>query len=160
MGPPVTARLTLLGLVLSACAGPPTAMLVFAPLGDPDNCAASEAEIASGTASLWLGLRRDAVTIASACVPVAGATGWKDLEDALVDAGTLVADLPLGAPLAPFVMGLPPSEVCAATDPSGGIRFCARAEVAFVIDADDGGGRVEVRRICPATWSAQDCFDE
>lgn len=162
MGAKVTVRLLLLllGLALSACADAPAATLVFAPLGDPDNCAASEAEIASGTASLWLGLRRDGVTIAAACVPVAGAADWRDLEDALVSAGTLIDDLPLDASLAPFVMGLPASEACGSRDPSGGIRFCARAEGPFVIDADDGGGEVELRRICPATWSAQDCFDE
>ncbi len=150
--------LALLGL--AACAEPPTATLVFAPLGDPDNCAESEAEIAAGTASLWLGLRRDGATIAAACVPIASAAGWKDLEDALVDAGRLVDELPLGKPLAPFVMGLPASEACDAGDPVGGIRFCARAQQTFVIDPDDGVGRVSLRRICPAAWSAQDCFDE
>lgn len=154
----ISRTVALLGL--AGCAEPPTATLVFAPLGDPDNCAESEGEIAAGTASLWLGLRRDGVTIAAACVPIAGADGWKDLEDALVEAGTLVDELPLEEPLAPFVMGLPASEACDAGDPVGGIRFCARAEEAFVIDPDDGGGRVSLRRICPAAWSAQDCFDE
>lgn len=153
-------RSALLFVLLTACADPPTATLVFAPLGDPDNCAESEAEIASGTHALWIGLRQDGVTIESSCVDVEGATGWPDLEDVLVHGGELVSDLPLGAPLSPFVMGLPAAGACSGADPSGGIRFCARADGDVVIDAEDGGGTVELQRICPQTWSAQDCFDE
>lgn len=152
-------RSVLFALLLAGCSDPPTATLVFAPLGDPDNCADSEADIAAGVADLWLGLRKDGVTVGSACVPVDGATGWRDLEDALLGADAIVDDLPLGEPLAPFVMGLPPSQTCSTSDPLGGILFCARAEDPFVIDEDDGGGEIEVRRICPAAWTAQDCFD-
>ena len=149
-----------LGLLVVGCADAPAARLVFAPLGDPDNCAASEAEIVTGTAFVWVGLRRDGVTIASACVPTDGATSWSDLEDALAHAGAIVDELPLGAPLSPYVMGLPAAVSCSDADPSGGIRFCARADAPFVIDAEDGGGTVAVQRICPATWSTQDCFSQ
>lgn len=151
-------RLVLLwGLALVGCADAPAATLVFGPLGDPDNCAASEAEIVTGTESIWVGVRQDGVTIAASCVGSAGAATWAELEDALVHAGAILGDLPLGDPLEPFAMGLPGAD-CPAGDPSGGIRFCARADAPLTIDADAGGGTVALQRICPTTWSAQDCF--
>ena len=157
---PAAAFLSTVALLASSCAEPPAARLVFAPLGDPDNCAASETEIVTGTGFVWVGLRRDGVTIATACVPTSGATTWRQLEDALVHAGAIVGELPLGTPLSPYVMGLPGADACPEGDPTGGIRFCARAEVPFVIDADDGGGTVLVERICPSAWSTQDCFED
>lgn len=140
------------------CADAPTATLVFGPFGDPDNCVASEAAIVAGTETVWVGLRQQGVTIAGACVETADATTWADLEDALVGAGTILGDLPLGEPLEPFAMGLPGAG-CPANEPSGGIRFCARTEAPIAIDPDEGGGTVTLQRICPSTSSAADCFD-
>jgi hypothetical protein len=166
-------KLVLFGLLLSvaACGDSPEVTFVFAPLGDVDNCAASEAEIAAGTGGVWIGIRQDGVTIESSCVPVRNAGAWGDIEDTLADAGALIEDLPLGVPLQPFVMGLPPGAPCTPGDPSGSILFCGRTKKDHeedpgplhpdvVIDEEDGGGTVLIGRVCRAASNSELCFGE
>lgn len=146
-------------LVLAGCADPPTATVRFAPLGDPDNCAASEEEILSQTSAIWLGLQREGATIADRCFATDGIDRWDGVEDLLVGADLLLEDLPLNESFDLLVMGLPAPGGCPDGEPVGAVRFCGRSSEPLIVRADGKSDVVEVIRVCPGNYSAQDCFE-
>lgn len=146
-------------IVLAGCAEPPTATVRFAPLGDPDNCAASETEILSQTSAIWIGLQQEGLTIADRCFAIEGIDRWDVVEGLLVGADLLLEDLPLNQGFDLLVMGLPAPGGCPDGDPVGAVRFCGRSTEPVVVRADGRSDVVEVIRVCPGNYSAQDCFE-
>ncbi|MBI2894327.1 MAG: hypothetical protein HYY06_12310 [Deltaproteobacteria bacterium] len=146
-------------LLVAGCADPPTATVRFAPLGDPDNCAASESAILSQTSAIWLGLQEEGVTVADRCFAIDGIDTWDAVEDVLVQADLLIEELPLNEGLDLLVMGLPAPATCPEGEPVGAVRFCGRSSEPVLIRGQGRSDIVEVLRICPENYSAQDCFE-